>query len=83
MNMKQFKINKLIAAFIGAALLFSACNKDVPDPVPVPRPAAGTGLLTMRTRHSSSSGSTPNTAMWSRKAGEISSRASPTSASLP
>jgi uncharacterized surface protein with fasciclin (FAS1) repeats len=44
MNMKQFKINKLIAALICAVLLFSACNKDVPDPVPIPRPEPGPGL---------------------------------------
>lgn len=42
--MKQFKINKLIAALLSAALLFSACNKDVPDPVPNPRPQPGAGL---------------------------------------
>lgn len=44
MNMKQFKINKLIAAILCAVLLFSACNKDVPDPVPIPRPEPGPGL---------------------------------------
>jgi uncharacterized surface protein with fasciclin (FAS1) repeats len=44
MNMKQFKINKLIAGLLCAVLLFSACNKDVPDPVPIPRPEPGAGL---------------------------------------
>jgi uncharacterized surface protein with fasciclin (FAS1) repeats len=44
MNMKQFKINKLIAGLLCAVLLFSACNKDVPDPVPIPRPEPGPGL---------------------------------------
>ncbi len=44
MNMKQFKINKLIAGLLCGVLLFSACNKDVPDPVPNPRPQPGTGL---------------------------------------
>jgi hypothetical protein len=44
MNMKQFKINKLIAGLLCAGLLFSACNKDVPDPVPIARPEPGAGL---------------------------------------
>jgi uncharacterized surface protein with fasciclin (FAS1) repeats len=43
MNMKQIKINKLIAGLLCAVLLFSACNKDVPDPVPIPRPEPGAG----------------------------------------
>lgn len=36
-NMKHFSI-KMMALLMLAAVGFSSCNKDVPDPVPIPRP---------------------------------------------
>lgn len=43
MIMKKFQIKNWLLASLTAGLLFTSCNKDVPDPVPLPTPSIPTG----------------------------------------
>jgi uncharacterized surface protein with fasciclin (FAS1) repeats len=43
MIMKQFQIKTWLLAIMATGILFTSCNKDVPDPIPLPVPAIPTG----------------------------------------
>jgi len=43
MIMKQFQISKWLVALMAAGVMFTSCNKDVPDPVPLRTPPVPTG----------------------------------------